>query len=237
MSELIRISAKDLGAVALDDFCERCFWIKRKAPRGIPFQIFPGIFSSIDAYSKRVIHGWFDKHGTCPPWLADLGELKGYINPPHYSKFYIVDPETNILLTGSPDGVYVRADDSRLIVDYKTSKYTGTQDGLFPMYEIQLNVYALIGQSWGLAPITGLALIYTEPVTDENTAAQDTIHHDGGFSMPFTARVLNVDLDLGKIRPLLARVRDILDRPSAPTGRNGCKDCGCLNDLIALAQI
>lgn len=220
----------------MDDFCERCFWIKRKATRGLPFQIFPGIFSSIDAYSKRVIHGWFDNHGTCPPWLSDLGKLKGYIHPPHHNQFRIVDPETNILLTGSPDGIYVRADDSRLIVDYKTAKYTGTQDKLFPMYETQLNVYALIGQSRGLAPISGLALIYTEPVTDENTAAQDTIHHVGGFSMSFIAYVLNVDLDFGKLRPFLARVRDILDRPSAPRGRDRCKDCGRLDDLVEIIQ-
>jgi hypothetical protein len=44
----IRISGKDLGALALPDFCPRCFWIRRHAPQGLPFQVFPGIFSSID---------------------------------------------------------------------------------------------------------------------------------------------------------------------------------------------
>ena len=45
----LRISAKSLGELALPDFCPRCFWLKTKARGKLPFQIFPGIFSSIDA--------------------------------------------------------------------------------------------------------------------------------------------------------------------------------------------
>lgn len=44
MTEL-RISAKTLGELACADFCSRCFWLKAKAKK-LPFQIFPGIFSS-----------------------------------------------------------------------------------------------------------------------------------------------------------------------------------------------
>jgi len=58
MSEPLRISAKNIGALALPDFCPRCFWLKLKARNRLPFQIFPGIFSSIDAYTKRVVHAW-----------------------------------------------------------------------------------------------------------------------------------------------------------------------------------
>jgi hypothetical protein len=68
--EQIRISAKSLGELALTDFCPRCFWIKLQLQNKLPFQIFPGIFSSIDSYSKRVIHSWFDKKGEAPPWLS-----------------------------------------------------------------------------------------------------------------------------------------------------------------------
>jgi len=50
-----RISAKTLGELALPDFCPRCFWLKLHA-KHLPLQIFPGIFSSIDAYTKRVVH-------------------------------------------------------------------------------------------------------------------------------------------------------------------------------------
>jgi hypothetical protein len=135
MPETITISAKNLGAVAMPEFCPRCFWIQMHA-EGIPFQIFPGIFSSIDAYSKRLVHGCFDCRQTAPAWLNPLGSVRGYRNPPHYSKFSILDPATNIILRGTPDGILVMHDNSHVIVDYKTAKFTPNQDELFPMYEV-----------------------------------------------------------------------------------------------------
>ena len=61
------ISAKDLGALSLPDFCPRCFWIERhmgKSP-----SIFPGIFSSLDAITKRSAHRSFLERGKAPDWL------------------------------------------------------------------------------------------------------------------------------------------------------------------------
>src|SRR2546425_12393327 len=132
--EQLRISGKDLGAVALPDFCKRCFWIQRRATSGLPFQIWPGIFSSIDAYSKHVVHTWFDRHGAPTPWLTGLDGIVGYRKPPHYSKFSTLDPTTNILLTGMPDAVFELKDETLLIADYKTAKFTEAQDELFPVY-------------------------------------------------------------------------------------------------------
>ncbi len=47
MAKQIRILAKNLGEVALKQFCARCYWLKLKLENHLPFQIFPGIFSSI----------------------------------------------------------------------------------------------------------------------------------------------------------------------------------------------
>ncbi len=194
MVDQIRISAKNLGEVALPDFCPRCFWIKLLVHNSLPYQIFPGIFSSIDSYSKKIVHGWFDEHKSSPPWLTSLGDLLAYRQPPHYSKFNIVDKENDILLTGSPDGVFIRSDHSHIIVDYKTAKYTAAQDKLYPMYETQLNGYAHIGEQCGLAPVSGLALIYTEPVTDQASASSDANHRENGFAMGFVANIHEVPL-------------------------------------------
>jgi hypothetical protein len=236
MSEQIRISAKNLGELALDYSCEKCFWLKLKLKHRLPFQIFPGIFSSIDSYNKRTVHSWFDRYGTQPVWLDGLGELRGYIEPPHWSKFRIVDPECNILLTGSPDGIFIREDDSYVIVDYKTAKYTDAQDFLLPLYEVQLNVYARIAEETGLAaPISGLALIYMEPVTHDEAASEDDNHSDRGFRMHFHATVKEVPLKTEAIRPLLARTREIYEM-SIPGGRHSCKNCELLREMFELTE-
>ena len=233
--EPIIISAKNLGGVAMPSFCPRCFWIQRHA-EGLPYQIFPGIFSSIDSYGKRLVHGWFDRHKSAPPWLKDLGGVKGYRNPPHYSKFGIVDRASNVVLRGTPDGILVMEDGSHLIVDYKTAKYTAHQDELFPMYEVQLNAYAVIGEQKGFAPVSGLALVYTEPVTDDATVKEDSNQTDTGFRLEFSAHVRPVELSPEKIPPLLALVREIYDQKRPPKSRDGCKDCVLLQNLIELAE-
>lgn len=234
MSEPIAISAKNLGALALPSFCPRCFWITLHA-EGIPYQIFPGIFSSIDAYGKRLVHGWFDRHGSAPPWLSPLGKIKGYRPPPHYTKFSILDRATNIVLRGTPDGILVMQDGSHVIVDYKTARFTKHQDELSPMYEVQLNAYAVIGEEKGFAPVSGLALIYTDPVTDDSTAATDANHTDTGFVMRFSAHIRPVELAPGSIPPMLAKIREIFDHERPPRPRDGCKDCALLQDLLRVA--
>jgi hypothetical protein len=232
----LRISAKGLGSLALPSFCPRCFWIQMHAQNKLPYQIFPGIFSSIDSYGKRLVQGWFDRHGSAPPWLSGLGGICGYLKPPHFSKFNVRDAGTSILLTGSPDGILVRKDNSRLIVDYKTAKFTEHQDELFPMYEVQLNAYAYIGERCGLAPISALALIYTEPVTDATAAGNDTNMTGQGFRMEFSAHILPVRMRVDRVPRLLRKVRDVLDRPHPPESSEGCQDCPLLENLISLAS-
>ena len=232
----LRISAKNLGAFALPYFCPRCAWITLHVKK-LPFQIFPGIFSSIDAYNKRIVHSYFDKYNQAPEWLSELGELTGYVNPPSHHTFRIVDPETDILLTGSADGIFTRPDGSYVIVDYKTAKYTGTQDTLFPIYETQLNGYALIGKETGFDPITGLAMVYMEPVTDDTAASRDQNHTDDGFLMGFSASVHEIELRPEILPPLLTKVRELYEMEKSPEGMSVCKDCERLDDLFTKVKL
>ena len=234
MNDPIRISAKNLGALALPFVCPRCFWLKLKSNHRLPFQVFPGILSSIDAYTKRVVHAYFDEHGAPPEWLNPLGAIVGYREPPHFSKFNMWREDHGVLLTGTADGILVRDDSSFVIVDYKTAKFTGAQDDLLPMYEVQLNAYAAIGEHCGLAPVTGLALIYMEPMTT-GRGRLDRQCREYGFDMGFSAHVLEIDLNPKMLDPLLIRLRELSESPGPPPGRPGCKDCDLTERLIGLA--
>src|SRR6267142_3643771 len=144
MNQRIQISAKNLGALAVSSFCPRCFWVRMKCGDRLPFQIFPGIFSSIDSYSKKVTTAHFRRHRRVPIWFNGFGELGEPVPVPGWSKFQMLDPETNILLTGVPDEVLRHPQRGTWIGDYKTARVTDTQDTLAAMYEVQLNCYALI---------------------------------------------------------------------------------------------
>ena len=232
----LRISAKNLGALSLDGFCPRCFWLKMHC-RELPYQIFPGIFSSIDSYTKKVTNIHYEKTSRIPSWLEPLGDIVRPVKAPSLSTFYIVDPETNLKLTGVPDEVFQLKDGSYFIADYKTAKYTGNQDKLLPMYETQLNGYAFIGERTGLKPVTGLGLVYYEPQTDLVVKGLDSILLSDGFMLPFVGKLLPIELrpDI-TIPPLLKKVRQICDLPKAPEGTNGCEDCEKVIKLIELAS-
>ncbi len=92
----ITISAKTLGGLALKTFCPRCFWIKMRCENKLPFQIFPGIFSSIDSYTKKITNLSYEKTKSVPKWMSSFGEIVKPVTAPHYSKFSITDQKTNI---------------------------------------------------------------------------------------------------------------------------------------------
>ena len=233
MSEQIQISAKNLGALALLSFCMRCFWLRMKCHDKLPFQIFPGIFSSIDGYSKKVTARHFDRHGRVPGWFDGFGELGTPVKVPGWSKFQFIDKETNIRLTGVPDEILRHPEKGLSILDYKTARFTDTQDILAPMYHTQLNAYGMIAQRIGLGSTSCLGLLYYEPVTDlDSTDSDSLINKVDRFLMEFSPKLKSVKLEPEILPPLLRRVREICDLSECPAGRPGCRDCSMLEKLV-----
>ena len=236
-SESIRISAKTLGELELPNFCPRCFWIKLHCNHKLPYQIFPGIFSSIDSYTKKITNMHFEQHQRVPDWFGGFGSLGKPMKVPHYSKYSVIDAESNVLLTGVPDEILHKSDGSYFIVDYKTAKFTGNQDKLLPMYEVQLNAYAYIGERVGFKPISGLGLIYYEPQTGISTEEVDSFILDDGFFLHFSGKLLPIELKPDNIPRLLNRVREIHELSQPPNGVEGCKDCQLLDTLLSIAGV
>lgn len=237
MDTITTISAKDLGALALKEFCPRCFWIKRHCGNKLPFQIFPGIFSSIDGYTKKITNVHYEKNSHIPKWLSTFGDFDKPVKVPHYSKFFVMDQETNIQLRGGPDEIIQKKDGSFFIIDYKTAKYTEAQDELLPMYEVQLNAYAYIGDRCNFNPVTGLGLVYYEPETELTVDQLDGKLLENGFYMAFSGKLHRVNLDPDKIiPPLLKRVREIVDCDTIPSILGSCENCTRLDKLVEVMR-
>ena len=234
MKTQLRISAKTLGLLALPTFCPRCFWVRMRCGDKLPFQIFPGIFASIDSYSKKVTERHVALRGRIPRWFDGFGDLGTPIPVPHWSKFNVVDPETNILLTGVPDEILRHQLRGLWIGDYKCARFSNTQDDLAQMYVTQLNAYAFIAPRVGLGSVYGLGLLYYEPVTDIAVTEVDALVGDDAFSMRFAPKLLPIKVQPDLIPLLLQRARDICDLPSVPTSAPGCRDCMLLDALVAV---
>jgi hypothetical protein len=191
----------------------------------------PGIFSSIDGFSKRAILAYFETNGHFPPWIAGRWAEAKPLPTPHHSTFRMTDPETGIVLTGVPDLILGFPNRRLAILDLKTARYSKHQDALLPMYQIQLVGYALIAESLAMGTVEALGLVYGEPPANDDDTGLDDLVDDCGFSMPFRATAMPLELDRALIPPLLRKAKEILGMVKAPEGREGCKECQMVGEM------
>ncbi|MCX7926327.1 MAG: PD-(D/E)XK nuclease family protein [Fimbriimonadales bacterium] len=221
------ISARTLGALALPDACERCFWIRQKV--GEPPAPFPGIFSSIDSYSKKVLQAFLDWHQRIPDWFEQFGLLGQPLKSPHYMWFKIPVLGGRLALRGVPDEILQTPNGTLAIIDYKTARFK-EEDPFRPLYEIQLNVYARIAEQLQTnkpdypfpCPVETLGLIYYDPITEVDRV--DKIH-GRGFLMEFRACWSPVARRDDWLDALIAQAWAILSRPEPPPAHPNCKVC------------
>ena len=199
----------------------------------LPWQGFPGIFSSIDRYTKLVILRHLEREGRLPPWMSGIGDSTGHIDPPHWSKFKAEDNTTGVTLRGEADAIFRLSDSTSAIIDYKTSRHNPDNRSQHRVYRAQLNGYAWIGGRLDLPPVSRLALIYMEPATDDDTISNPELVDPAGFALGFRPRVVDVELDPERlIPPLLRRAARIHAMPTPPEPRNNCRDCAALQGLL-----
>jgi len=227
----LTISATALGELAKPGFCPRCFWIKRTCK--LPYQTFPGIFSTIDAYVKRVVHRYFAKEHKLPDWFPASGRVVGLEDVPHYSKFSVNDPRSGVTLRGEPDDVLRLEDSGYHIVDYKTARLSASADAMYPAYEVQLNAYAYIGRQTLYSPVSGLSLIYLDPDTDLDSFPGWLDRSEEDFMLGFTTKLRPVELKPeGYIEQLLQQADEICSTEKPPKPTPGCQDCRAMEQLI-----
>ena len=129
-------------------------------------------------------------------------------------------------------------DQSLTIIDYKTSRHNTNQQYLLDGYEIQLNGYAFIANELKMGPVKQLALVYMEPLTEENMIEEvKPVIHCSGFLMHFRAKIVPVNLNPYKIIPdLLSRAQQVLESTIPPNKNPMCKNCAAVDSLAKLVQ-
>jgi len=230
----IKISAKDLGQLELDNFCRRCMYIKMAVDRRLPFQTFPGIFSSLDSLNKKMVEKYFDVFGCAPACFEGIPASVGYEKA---EMTEVQDDTTGIHVKGQPDAVFKLKGGKIAIIDYKTARYTAGQDHLLPMYGVQLNVYNYLRVASGQSAADRLFLIYLEPETRRDDGEYHEYLNDTGYHLDFSAKVVELDLhDDDYVPGLLKRLKKLCLLKSAPPGLEDCKECNLLDKLVEVVD-
>lgn len=227
INRLNSIGAKDLGALALPEFCPRCFWFERHFG---PFPMrFPGIFSVIDSVSKKSVARSFFQRKKLPDWLnipdvkeivplEEVGRVEAYQNRKY---LIILHKESGLALKGTPNGIFKLNDGTLHIVDFKTARYTQKQNELHLLYEIQLNCYALLAYKF---PVSKLSLVFCEP----NSELEDDIN----FNLKFSSTIVPVELNTKAVLDLLEKAKEIVSQETPPPARPNCNGtCFYINKI------
>lgn len=227
MFKLKSISAKNLASLAMPDFCPRCFWIRARMGFKSPWSIFPSIFSSIDMFSKDITGVHIKTQNKPPQWLMEMGKLTTRIEVPHWSKFAFQDPESGVILRGSPDEMFNVKGGTLAILDYKTSRFNNKKDLLAPLYKTQLGGYRWIALKLGLGETSLTGLIYYDPQT--RATVKNILKN--GFSMHFDSIIHEVKTDLDEVRHYLMEAKRIAEMPTSPKRLDDCKNCKLVDEL------
>jgi hypothetical protein len=224
MKKPVKVGAKVLGAMALPNFCPRCFWYRLHCGDG-PFSVFPSIFNELDLCQKSLVHAHVDKHGRPPKWMGPgFSEAVGYLE---LGFMEWVDEKQSVLLKGSPDAVLYSKDQAKLFLgDYKTARYAAGKDHLLPQYRVQLLAYAFLLEKKGFKKPEKAALLYFGPPAEPTGKELLACSTENGFDLPFSVEVVDIELgDFNIIHKYIKRARDIYDYKTPPEGREGCRDC------------
>ena len=241
--ESIRITARDLGQVLLDDFCERCFWFTKKFPLNQKHPFFspmPGIVGQADSYIKRVVSSHLQQAGSLPPWLSEaLGRVFSALDFHHVQS---VKPNrwqfplsNHCVLVGEPDAIWEFPDGRWFIADYKMASLSQTQERLLPLYQAQLNAYAYLAKKSQEKNIAGLALVYFEPEHSQQALSDSDLmkRTEGQLMLGFLCKAVPVEIETASwLESLCERVYNILALQEPPKGRQGCQSCQALSEWL-----
>jgi hypothetical protein len=244
---IIRITARELGQVLLDDFCERCFWFRKKFPlsQKHPFSSpLPGIVSQADAYIKRVMSTHLQQTGSLPSWL--ISELGISFSNLDFHRVQPITPERwekdiakGFCLVGEPDAIWEFPDRRWFIADYKMASLSQAQERLLPLYQTQLNAYAYLAEQLQKRHIAGLALVYFEPESSDQALADHDLFRrtQGQLILGFRCTVVPVEVKTADwLETLCGRVFEILSSPNPPKGRQGCQGCQAMAEWLTKIQ-
>jgi len=242
--EIIRITARDLGQVLLDDFCERCFWFTKKFPLSQKHPFFspmPGIVSQADSYIKRVVSSHLQQAGSLPLWLSEA--LREAFSTLNFHQLQFVKPNRwrfpllsdRCVLLGEPDAIWEFPDGRWFIADYKMASLSQTQERLLPLYQAQLNAYAYLAKKLQEKDIAGLALVYFEPEHSSQVLNDPDLlkRTEGQLMLGFRCKAVPVEIETPAwLETLCERVFNILSSPEPPKGRQGCQACQAMSEWL-----
>jgi RecB family exonuclease len=206
--------------------CPRCFYLDRKLGLRRPGRMSFNLNNAVDTLMKREFDHYRESRTAHPimnqngvdaiPYVHD--EMERWREPLHGGLQYL-HPETNLLLTGAPDDLWVNPKGELSVVDYKATRVlsqASLDDGAHPHYERQLEFY-----SWLLVKM-GFEVSHKSYFVVAETKLNRTAFNN---ALEFDLQLLRHESDWDWIEPILIDIKTCLMSDELPDASPDCDYC------------
>lgn len=206
--------------------CPRCFYLDRKLglqpPPGPPFSI----NSTVDHLLKKEFdfyRGLKKPHPLMTQNQIDAipfqhDKLEDFRNALHKGIIHH-HQETNLLLTGAIDDLWVTPSNEIIIVDYKATSKKGevSLDADWQMsYKRQMDFYAYLFQKEGFKVFEKGYFVYTNAKMDEENFSDQ---------LKFHTKVIPYQINTAWVEEVIKEIKTTLDQTSIPNESETCEQC------------
>lgn len=206
--------------------CPRCFYLDRKLGLRRPGRMVFNLNNAVDSLLKKEFDHYRES-GTAHPIMRQNGidavpyahaELE-FWREPLSGGLQFLHQETNFLLTGAPDDLWVNAAGELSVVDYKATRALsqGSLDsGEHPGYQRQLDFY-----SWLLVKMGFEVSKNSYFVVAETRLNRSALNH----ALEFDLNLIRYTSDWSWIEPVLIELKACLMSTNVPEASLDCDYC------------
>ncbi len=205
--------------------CPRCFYLDRRlgvdVPPGYPFNL----NNAVDSLFKKEFDRYRDL-GEPHPLMKHSGvDAVPFAHPDidtwreNFAGIRHLDTDTNFLVTGAVDDVWITPAGALLVVDYKATSREGDvriNESWQGGYHRQIEIYQWLFRANGFAVSDTGYFVYTNGRTDLDTFEDRLL---------FETKLLSYVGNDGWVNAVLKKIKTCLDAPTIPSYSDNCDYC------------
>lgn len=216
--------------------CPRCFYIDRRLGVGQP----PGYPFSLNSAVDHLLKKEFDVHrvdGTAHPLMKEYGiEAVPFVHElmdnwrENFVGVQYLHPQTNLIITGAVDDVWVNPQGELIVVDYKSTAKTGevSLDADWQIgYKRQMEVYQWLLRNNGFTVSDTGYFVYCNGDIDKEA-------FDG--KLEFKVKLLPYTGDASWIDETIIKLKDCLVSDQIPPMTADCDYCTYNSEIAKIGK-
>jgi hypothetical protein len=184
------------------------------------------IFKQAEQAEMAVFGNLLERKDGLPREFEPFRDLVGRVEYPRDWRKFQHRLDSGVVIYGEPDEICEVSDGSRAVLDHKTARPKDGTDPLLPVYETQVNGYALIAErGLKLGEVSKGGLIYWTADHEKVIESPERAYRDQRLWISFVPTPVPIEIDYSILDDPLKEAVRLWDLRTAPDRTEKCPDC------------